>query len=83
MYWNKLLSKVCRLHAQECSKYNYNSHKNRKGEKPSTRMKRYGHVFYGGGENIINGEKNALESIITLIIDDGIPSRGHRKTILA
>lgn len=47
-YHNKYLSKVCLLHAQECAKYNYSGHKNKKGEKASQRMKKYGHVFYGG-----------------------------------
>lgn len=46
-------------------------------------MKKYGHVFFGGAENILNGSKNTLESVINLIIDDGIPNRGHRKNILA
>jgi uncharacterized protein YkwD len=35
LYHNKYLSKVCRLHAAECSKLNYSGHKNKKGEKPS------------------------------------------------
>ena len=48
-YFNKLLSKVSRLHAEECSKYNNSGHKSRKGEKPSDRMRKYGHVIYGGG----------------------------------
>lgn len=47
-YWNKTLSKVCKLHAQECAKFNTISDKSRKGEKPSYRMKKYGHVFFGG-----------------------------------
>jgi len=71
-YWNKYLSKVSKLHAQDCAKHNYSSHKNKKGEKPSNRMKKYGHVFFGGAENIMNGIKNAIESVLNLIIDDGV-----------
>ena len=34
-YWNKHLSKVCRLHAAECAKNNTITNKSKKGEKPS------------------------------------------------
>jgi uncharacterized protein YkwD len=30
----------------------------------------------------MNGSKNPIESVLTLIIDDGVSSRGHRKNIL-
>jgi uncharacterized protein YkwD len=45
-------------------------------------MKKYGHVFFGGGENILTGQRSIIENIINLIIDDGVTSRGHRKNIL-
>jgi uncharacterized protein YkwD len=45
-------------------------------------MKKYGHVFYGGAQNIMNGSKNIMESVLSLIIDDGVQGRGHRKNIL-
>lgn len=83
LYWNKYLSKVCKVHAQYCAKHNNTSHKNKKGEKASERMKKYGHVFFGGAENIINGSNNPIESVLNLIIDDGVSDRGHRKNILA
>lgn len=46
-------------------------------------MKRYGHVFFGGAEVIMNGSKNPIEIVINMIIDDGVANRGHRKSILA
>lgn len=30
-----------------------------------------------------NGRNHALQTIMGLIIDDGVPSRGHRKSILS
>eukprot|EP00347_Sterkiella_histriomuscorum_P008818 403343629 len=91
-YWNKLLSKVSKLHAQECSKNNSISHKSKKGERPVQRMKRYGHVFFGGAQSIFTGINNqidqsnncpgVMEQVLSQIIDDGTPSRWHRKNIL-
>lgn len=97
-YWNKYLSKVSKLHASECSKNNSVSHKSKKGEKPIQRMKRYGHVFFGGAQSIFTNirlSKNLqegtsksncsglVEQVINQIVDDGVPSRWHRKNILS
>ncbi|CDW83699.1 UNKNOWN [Stylonychia lemnae] len=97
-YWNKTLSKVCKLHAQECQQANTITNKTKKGEKPITRMKKYGHVFIGGAQNLFTGIVNnnsksseskitqncqgVIDNIIQQIIDDGVQSRGHRKNIL-
>lgn len=34
------------------------------------------------GENILEGEKDALKAIIMLLIDQGVPDKGHRKALL-
>jgi hypothetical protein len=34
------------------------------------------------GENILEGKKDALKSIIMLLIDQGVPDKGHRKALL-
>ena len=48
LYFNKYMSKVSRIHAQECSASNSVNHKSKKGERPSHRLKRFGHLFFGG-----------------------------------
>ena len=49
--------------------------------RPHDRAIRYGIGNYIG-ENISYGNNSAKEMIIRLIIDDGIPSRGHRNSIM-
>jgi LysM repeat protein len=35
-----------------------------------------------GNENLVGGPSTVRESVMILLIDDGIPNRGHRKTML-
>jgi uncharacterized protein YkwD len=46
------------------------------------RMNRYGKWNLSAGENIDYGNGQARRIVISFLVDDGVPSRGHRKNLL-
>lgn len=52
------------------------------GSSPFERMDRYGTWEKTAGENIDYGNSVARRVVLSLLIDDGVPSRGHRKNLL-
>lgn len=57
-------------------------HKGSDGSTPNVRVSRYGDWLSSIGENIVyQATTTARESVMGLIVDDGISGRGHRKNI--
>jgi uncharacterized protein YkwD len=80
----KGLSSAAKDHAADQSKTGQTGHNGSDKSTPEIRMKRYG-VFGGSwtyGENIAYGDTTGREIICSLLIDDGIPNRGHRTNIM-
>ena len=75
------MSKGAADHVKDQSRTGKTGHKGRDGSQPWDRVNRYGTWSGKIGENVGYGDRTARESVISLIVDDGVPSRGHRDNI--
>lgn len=74
------LSKAAQDHATYQKETGEKGHEGRNGSGVYDRASQYGYATFVG-ENIAYGDKTGREMLIQLIIDDGVPSRGHRINI--
>lgn len=76
------MSRAALDHAMDNGRHNKTGHAGTDGSTMSMRLRRYGTWSGGAGETIAYGSMGGREVVIDLIIDDGVPSRGHREIIL-
>jgi len=57
-------------------------HVSRRGANPQKRIEKYGKWDICSSEDITYGSYDAQAIVISLLIDDGVPNRGHRENIL-
>lgn len=76
------LTHAAKDHADSQSLTDQTGHTGTDGSDPFSRMRRYGSYSGAAGENVSYGSKTAREIVVTLLIDDGVKSRGHRKNIM-
>lgn len=91
LVWNSILAQVAEEKAMDMAKGNYFSHVNKKGEGiniliyragyqiPKDWFKKKNSNFF---ESISAGDGTGEKVIQSLIIDNGVPSLGHRKHLL-
>ncbi|GAB4197663.1 MAG: hypothetical protein OHK0057_29690 [Thermoflexibacter sp.] len=70
------------FHAKDMGETGQVGHNSSDGTNFSDRMKSFTGTIYGSGENCSYGLDKAENIIMQLLIDDGVPSLGHRKNIL-
>jgi uncharacterized protein YkwD len=78
------LSLAAKDHVADQSRTGQTGHNGSDRSTPETRMKRHG-LFSGTwtlGENIAYGNTTGREIVSSLLIDDGVPNRGHRINIM-
>jgi uncharacterized protein YkwD len=80
----KGLWKAANEHSLDQSKTGQTGHTGSDGSTPSTRIKKYGTFgsSYTMGENCSYGPNSGRDIVVGYLIDDGVPSRGHRDNIL-
>jgi len=74
---------MCRAAADHCAEQadGKTGHFGNGHSDPGRRINRYGSWRIAYGENISYGKRSARAIVLTLVVDDGVRSRGHRKNI--
>lgn len=75
------LALAARDHVRDIGPRGVVSHEGQDGSSPFDRMSRYGRWDGKAGENISFGPDSAREVVLQLLVDDGVPSRGHRHNL--
>jgi len=73
---------AARDHARDQARSGRTGHTGTDGSTVPDRLNRYGTWSLAAGENIDYGNGTARRIVISFLVDDGVPSRGHRKNLL-
>lgn len=73
------MCRACQEHLTELQEQTLEAHT---GTTPDERLQRFGHYRDECGENLVYGFRVARELVWHMLIDDGVPERGHRANLL-
>ena len=77
-----VLTHSAAAHAVDLGRTGDTSHEGSDGSNLNQRVERYGRWTGSIAENLTFGVESPLQIIVMLLIDEGVPSRGHRRNIL-
>lgn len=81
--WSEGIGQAALTHALDIGPRGGNGHRGAGGETPWKRMERFGTWRGYAGENIDYGHSDARSIVISLIVDNGVPSRHHRANLFS
>lgn len=76
------LARAARDHAEDQGRNGGMGHAGADGSRMAERISRYGTWGGSAAENIAYGSETPRDVVIDLLVDDGVPGRGHRENIL-
>ena len=76
------LARAARFHCEDIGPAGLVSHNSSDGTSMSDRLSRFVKDRMTRGENIDYGNSSAEEIVVSFVIDDGVPNRGHLKNIM-
>lgn len=80
--WDPCLSASAAEHVRDTGSKGLLGHDSSNGEHFAARIRRYVKHYRASGEDISYGLETPEDVVQQLLIDDGVPDRGHRKNIL-
>lgn len=82
LQWSSGLARAAADHVRDQGPVGGTEHRGSDGSDPARRMERYGQWRGAVAENIAYGENPARAVVLQLVVDDGVPDRGHRDALL-
>lgn len=79
--WSDGISRAALAHVLDSGTRGRTGHRGARGQSPWQRMARFGQWTGRAAENISYGVTDPRGIVVQLIIDEGVPGRGHRRNI--
>ena len=80
--YDENLANAARFHCADTGPSGLTGHDSSDGTSMTDRLMRFVKDRMNWGENIHYGNSNAEDIVVSLVVDDGVPSRGHLKNIM-
>ena len=79
--WNEYLAQAAKNHVEDTGAKGLLQHESSEGKSVKERFSKYGKFISCYGENLSFSCETAEEIVAQLVIDDGVPDRGHRDNL--